>query len=98
LKLIKELEGKDPDRTIAVLIPEMVKRHWWEYLLSNNRARRLRSAVLEYGGPHAVVIMVPWYLTPPRITDALSEEELNAPFRRRSVFGRDRRKRALTTN
>ena len=30
LKLIKELAEKYPDRTIAVLIPELVKRHWWE--------------------------------------------------------------------
>jgi hypothetical protein len=97
LKLIKDLEDKNPDRTIAVLIPELVKQHWWEYLLSNNQARRARAAVLEYGGPRVVVIMVPWYLTPPRIADALSEEELKAPFRLRGVFGRRRRKRAVAT-
>jgi hypothetical protein len=49
LKLISDLQNKNPDRTIAVLIPELVKRHWWEYLLSNQRARQLRNAVLEYG-------------------------------------------------
>jgi amino acid transporter len=96
LRLIKDLEDKNPGRTIAVLIPELVKQHWWEYLLSNNQARRARAAVLEYGGPRVVVIMVPWYLTPPRISDALSEEELKAPFRLRGVFGRHRRKRVAT--
>jgi amino acid transporter len=93
LKLIKELADKNPDRTIAVLIPELVKQHWWEYFLSNQRARRLRTAVLEYGGPQVVVIMVPWYLTPPKIKDALTEEEAKEPVRIRNVIRRRRRKR-----
>ena len=93
LKLINELEQKDPERTIAVMIPELVKRRWWEHLLSNHRARRLRNAVLEYGGPRVVVIAVPWYLTPPKISDALTEEELAEPVRIRNVFGFRRRPR-----
>jgi amino acid transporter len=92
LKLIKELEDKNPDRTIAVLIPELVKRHWWELILSDQRARRLRSALLEYGGPRVVVIVVPWYLTPPKIEDALTEEEIAEPFRVRNVLGLRRRR------
>jgi hypothetical protein len=75
LKLIKEIEDKNPDRTIAVLIPELVKQHWWDYLLTSQHARRLRSLVLAYGGPRVVVIAVPWYLTPPKIEEAMSEEE-----------------------
>jgi hypothetical protein len=93
LKLINELGQRDPERTIAVMIPEFVKRHWWEYLLSNNRARRLRNAVLEYGGPRVVVIAVPWYRTPPEITDALTEEEMAEPVRIRNIFGFRRRPR-----
>ena len=91
LKLISDLEGKDPERTIAVLIPELVKRHWWEYLLSNQRARQLRNAVLEYGGPQVVVIAVPWHLSPPKLADALTEEELAEPMRIRNIFGFRRR-------
>ncbi len=98
LKLIKEIEDKNPDRTIAVLIPELVKQHWWDYLLSAQHARRLRSAVLAYGGPRVVVIAVPWYLTPPTIEDAMTEEEAAEPFRIRNVFRfrlrRSRRKQA----
>ena len=86
LKLIRALEERNPNRTIAVLIPELVKRHWWEYMLSNQRARRLRSAVLDYGGPRVVAIMVPWYLTPPKIEDALTEEEIAEPFHIRNVL------------
>jgi amino acid transporter len=94
LKLINDLEKKDPERTIAVMIPELVIRHWWEHLLSNHRARRLRNAVLDYGGSRVAVIAVPWYLTPPKIADALTEEELAEPVRIRSVFGLHRRRRS----
>jgi len=92
LQLIKELTDKNPDRTVAVLIPELVKRRWWEFMLSNQRARRLRTAVLEYGGPRAVVIMVPWYLTPPKLEDGLTEEEIAEPFRLSRVLGLGRRR------
>jgi hypothetical protein len=93
LKLINELEEKDPERTIAVMIPELVKRHWWEHLLSHHRARRLRNAILEYGGSRVVVIGVPWYLAAPKIADALTEEEMAEPVRIRNVFGSRRRRR-----
>jgi amino acid transporter len=91
LKLISDLQGKNPDRTIAVLIPELVKRHWWEYLLSNQRARQLRNAVLEYGGPRVVVVAVPWHLTTPKLSEALTEEEMAEPMRLRNVLGFRRR-------
>ena len=92
LKLIKEIENKNPDRTIAVLIPELVKHHWWEYLLSSQRARRLRSAVLEYGGSRAVVIGMPWHLTEPKIEQGMTDEEIAEPFRIRNVLRLRRRR------
>ena len=87
LQLIKEVKKENPDRTVAVLIPELVKRHWWEYLLSNHRARRLRSAVLDYGGSGVVVIGVPWYLTEPQIEEGMTDEEAAEPVRVRNVLG-----------
>ncbi|MGH7248000.1 MAG: APC family permease, partial [Pseudomonadota bacterium] len=92
LKLIREIEDENPDRIIAVLIPELVKRHWWEYLLSAQRARRLRTVLLEYGGSRVAVMGVPWYLTEPKIEEAMSEEEAAEPFRVRNVFRFARRR------
>ena len=92
LKLIEELEQKNPDRTVAILIPELVKRHWWDYLLGGRRAARLRSAVLEYGGPRVVVIGVPWCVTPrPAIEEAMTAEEAKEPTHARKVLGFRRR-------
>jgi len=41
-----------------VVIPEYVARHWWERLLYNQSARRLRSILL--GRPYTVVVDVPY--------------------------------------
>ncbi len=87
LKLIKEVKEENPGRTVAVLIPELVKRHWWEYLLSSQQARQLRSAVLDYGGSGVVVIGVPWYLTEPQIEEGMTDEEAAEPVRVRSRLG-----------
>jgi hypothetical protein len=41
-----------------VVIPEYVARSWWERILYNQSAKRLRTALL--GRPHTVVVAVPY--------------------------------------
>ena len=41
-----------------VIIPEYVARSWWERILYNQSAKRLRTALL--GRPHTVVVNVPY--------------------------------------
>ena len=41
-----------------VVIPEYVARHWWERILYNQAAKRLRTVLL--GRPHTVVVAVPY--------------------------------------
>jgi hypothetical protein len=62
LKYARELELQHPGRTIAVLVPELVKEHWWQRLLHTHRARTLRRSLLRQGGSRLTVINVPWYL------------------------------------
>jgi amino acid transporter len=47
-----------PQPITFVVIPEYVARHWWERILYNQSARRLRSILL--GRPHTVVVDVPY--------------------------------------
>jgi hypothetical protein len=47
-----------PNPITFVVIPEYVARHWWERILYNQSARRLRSILL--GRPHTVVVDVPY--------------------------------------
>jgi hypothetical protein len=41
-----------------IVIPEYVARSWWERILYNQSAKRLRAALL--GRPHTVVVNVPY--------------------------------------
>jgi len=59
---ILEMKRKNPDRQIAVLIPELVARRWYHHLLHNKRAAMLKALLLVRGDDDIVVINVPWYL------------------------------------
>jgi len=63
LDYILEVERNNPNRQVAVLIPELVERHWYDYLLHNKRAQVLKALLLVRGNQRIVVISVPWYLT-----------------------------------
>jgi len=59
---ILEIERNNPDRTIAVLLPELVERQWYQYFLHNQRAQILASSLLTQGTHRIVIVNVPWYL------------------------------------
>jgi len=61
LDYILSEEREHADRHIAVLVPELVVRHWWENLLHNQRANLLKLLLLVRGGQRIVVINIPWY-------------------------------------
>ena len=62
---ILDLEQKNPGRQIAVVVPELVEHHWYQYLLHNQRQKWLKALLLLKGSSRIVLITVPWYLTPP---------------------------------
>ncbi len=59
---ILQLEDENPGRKVAVLLPELVVRHWWENLLHNQRVQLLKLALLLKGNQRIVVVNIPWYL------------------------------------
>ena len=59
---ILDLANKNPARTVAVVIPELVETRWYHYLLHNQRASLLKAMLLIKGNGRIVVINVPWYL------------------------------------
>jgi len=59
---ILQLENENPGRKIAVLLPELVVRHWWENLLHNQRVQWLKLLLLLKGNQRIVVVNIPWYL------------------------------------
>jgi amino acid transporter len=59
---ILRLETENPGRKVAVLLPELVVRHWWENALHNQRVQLLKLLLLLRGNQRIVVINIPWYL------------------------------------
>ena len=62
---------QDPPITFVV-IPEYVARHWWERILYNQAAKRLRAVLL--GRPLTVVVNVPYRREDPELFDAVMGE------------------------
>jgi hypothetical protein len=68
LKLVDQLERKMPSREVAVLIPELVRIHWYQNLLHSDYASHLRAQLLRRGGTRLTVINVPWHFEDPDLT------------------------------
>ncbi|HLJ24478.1 MAG TPA: APC family permease [Candidatus Acidoferrales bacterium] len=59
---VMNMEADHPGRQIAVIVPELVERHWYHYPLHNQRAELLKAMLLVRGSRHIVLINVPWYI------------------------------------
>ncbi len=59
---VLKVERSNPGRTVAVLLPELVERQWYQYFLHNQRARILAARLLLQGAHRIVIVNVPWYL------------------------------------
>jgi amino acid transporter len=57
---IKKLRADRPRDVVSVFIPEYVVGHWWEHLLHNQQALRLKARLLFQ--PGVMVTSVPWQL------------------------------------
>ncbi|GAA2414791.1 APC family permease [Actinomadura vinacea] len=60
LNYVKNVRRKSPRDVITVFIPEYVVGHWWEHLLHNQSALRLKGRLLFV--PGVMVTSVPWQL------------------------------------
>jgi amino acid transporter len=59
---ILQIERDNPARQIAVIIPELVVKRWWQAPLHNQRSQLLKLLLLLRGNQRIVVINIPWYL------------------------------------
>jgi amino acid transporter len=60
LAYIDALKETHPGDTMTVVLPEFVPNHWWEHLLHNQTALRLKAALLFH--PGVVVANVPYHM------------------------------------
>jgi amino acid transporter len=64
LRYVRRLRREHPGDVISIVIPEYVVEHWWEHLLHNQTALRLKSRLLFE--PSVAVTSVPWALGVPQ--------------------------------
>ncbi|MDZ7576872.1 MAG: APC family permease [Candidatus Nanopelagicales bacterium] len=72
---VRDLRRSCPRDLVAVYIPQYLVGHWWEHLLHNQSAIRLRTRLMFTKG--VVLVTVPWQLDSSR--DLPPRAEINAP-------------------
>jgi amino acid transporter len=72
---VLNVERQNEDRQVAVLVPELVVRHWYQNLLHNQRANLLKLMLLWRGNQRILVINIPWYLEPHTDAKVLEKNE-----------------------
>ncbi len=60
LDYVKRVTKESPRTVVTVFIPEYVVGHWWEQVLHNQSALRLKGRLLFE--PNVMVTSVPWQL------------------------------------
>jgi hypothetical protein len=60
VRYVRRMRREHPGDVIAITIPEYVVAHWWEHLLHNQTALRLKARLLYE--PSVTVTSVPWQL------------------------------------
>lgn len=80
IKYLKARRAKHGSEVVTVYLPEYVVGHWWERLLHNHKAGRIRQKLLLVHG--VVVALVPWLL---------DSSDLIYGRRSRPLPGQDRR-------
>jgi hypothetical protein len=69
VQFVLDLSKKNPDRSIVVVIPELVEDRWYEYFLHNQRGRLLEWALLARGNERIFTVSAPWYIGERNIGD-----------------------------
>jgi amino acid transporter len=68
VRYLRQLRRENPEDVISIVIPEYVVAHWWEHLLHNQTALRLKGRLLFE--PSVAVTSVPWALGAERANGA----------------------------
>ena len=62
VQFILDLSKRHPDRSIVVVIPELVEDKWYEFFLHNQRGRLLEWVLLARGNERIFTVSAPWYV------------------------------------
>jgi amino acid transporter len=67
LKHVRGTCQTHPGRYVAVVIPEVVERRWYDLIFASHRPALLKAALRAWGGPQVLVVDAPWHIGDPDI-------------------------------
>jgi amino acid transporter len=62
LTYVRDVAAAHPNRYIAVVIPEVVERRWYDALFASHRPALLKAVLRVRGGPRVLVVDAPWHV------------------------------------
>jgi amino acid transporter len=62
VQFVLDVSKDHPDRSIIVVLPELVEDQWYEYFLHNQRGRLLEWVLLARGNERIFTVSAPWYV------------------------------------
>jgi amino acid transporter len=80
LDYVKRISKEAPRTVVTVFIPEYVVGHWWEGVLHNQSALRLKTRLLFI--PNVMMTSVPWQLTSSERVHQVEEQSAPGDVRR----------------
>jgi hypothetical protein len=86
LKYVRDYPRTGPRDIITVIIPEYVVGHWWEQLLHNQSALRLRARLLFL--PDVVTVDIPWHLRSTGVTRTDAQAHLHDGYEQQAAAAR----------
>ncbi len=94
IQYLQEHRDKNDKERISVYMPKLVVGHWWEHILHNHRAGRIRKQLMYVRG--VMVTLVPWRLESAEYKDLFARRPLPGDSRRgQFVRPAPRRQRGL---
>jgi hypothetical protein len=81
LNYIWQLEGKNSDKVIVVLVPQLIESRWYYGLLHNRRADILKTVLLLKGRNRILIVNVPLNLEKGLPAKVADRKELRDRFR-----------------
>jgi amino acid transporter len=75
IEYVRSVRRNSPRDLVVVFVPEYVVGHWWEHLLHNQSALRLKSRLHFMNG--VMVASVPWQLRSSAAVDPLAERPVS---------------------
>ncbi|HLK65644.1 MAG TPA: APC family permease [Bryobacteraceae bacterium] len=62
VEYVTDLAAKNSEGHIAVIVPNVVERHWYHRFLHQQRSELLTALLVLHGQPRISIVNVPWYL------------------------------------